>query len=227
MDENPILDFIKFQSIISSALADEELKTLRHELAAFTSEQFRNAADELRIQDKGNIEISKAVSIILKIASSLTSGANKLFLEDNAYSAAALVRQLVEIEYLAWAFENNENEARKWMLSSKEERMQFFTPAKLRKAAEGKFRSKDYGYHCELGGHPVPDAERLIDNSKIQAQLLLSDMLGHLGRIWNHIVGWADGDVKQTSILSRKEMMIEQYVNWKTKDITTRLPSPP
>ena len=28
-------------------------------------------------------------------------------------------------------------------------------------------------------------------------QLMLSDMLGHSGRIWDHFVKWADGEVKQ------------------------------
>jgi hypothetical protein len=38
-------------------------------------------------------------------------------------------------------------------------REEFFRPANLRKASEGKFRDKDYGFHCELGGHPVPTGQ--------------------------------------------------------------------
>jgi hypothetical protein len=203
------------------------LQRLRHDLASYTAEQFAATAKELESQTSDITEATKAISVILKIAASLTSGANNLFLDDNAYAASALVRQIVEIEYLAWAFENNENEARKWIHSTKEERMKFFTPAKLRKAAKGKFRSKDYGYHCELGGHPVPDAKTLIDDSQISAQLLLSDMLGHLGRIWDHLTSWADGVSKQKPILSRREQMVARYVAWKRKDITTTLPPPP
>ena len=68
------------------------------------------------------------------------------------YAAAALVRQLVEVEYLAWAFDARDSDAERWLRSTAEERRDFFAPAKLRKAAQGKFRGKDYGHHCEMGG---------------------------------------------------------------------------
>jgi hypothetical protein len=211
------------------SLEDENIIQVRHELAEYTASQFLEAADEIVIQNKGKEteKESQAISILLKIGASLVSGASRLFQTSNAYAAASLVRQLVEIEYLAWAFEDNKQEAEKWMDSSKDERMKFFTPAKLRQAAQGRFRGKDYGYHCELGGHPVPEAGLLLDNPSRTAQLLLSDMLGHSGRIWDHLVRWADGEVKQDAILSRREQMLERYVAWKKKDFTTRLPAPP
>lgn len=228
MSENPLMNFFKFQATLNACLTDEKISMIRHDLAIFTSEQFSQVAIELIDQEqKGSEEINKAVSLILKIGSSLVMGANDLVAKGNTYAAAALVRQLVEVEYLAWAFENDENEARKWICSDKDERMKFFTPSKLRKAAQGKFRSKDYGYHCELGGHPVPGAEVLLDSSILQAQLLLSDMLGHSGRIWDHLIGWANAEIKKEPVLSRKDKMLERYIDWKKADISTRLPPPP
>ena len=156
----------------------------------------------------------------------MISGANDLFKSGNIYAAAALLRQIVEIEYLAWAFEDNESEANKWIISSKEERRKFFTPDKLRKASQGRFRSKDYGYHCELGGHPVPEAELLLKNTEV-AQLLLSDMLGHSGRIWDHLVKWERKGTKRQAVLMRNEYMLEKYLHWKKTDPTTMLPPPP
>jgi hypothetical protein len=211
------------------SLEDENIIQIRYELADYTASQFLEVADEIAIQNKGREteKETQAISILLKIGAALVSGASTLFQIDNAYAAAALVRQLVEIEYLAWAFEDNIQEAEKWINSSKDERMKFFTPAKLRQAAQGRFRGKDYGYHCELGGHPVPEAGLLLNNPHRTAQLLLSDMLGHSGRIWDHLLRWADGEVKQVAILSRREKMLERYVAWKSRDFATRLPPPP
>ena len=229
MSENQLLSFVKFQVAVNASLVDKDVVAVRHELADFTSSQFAKVAIELR---KANVreeqkKIDSAVALILEIGSSLISGANALFSSGNTYAAAALVRQLVEVEYLAWAFEEDNKEVEKWITSDKEERMKFFTPAKLRKAAQGRFRSKDYGYHCELGGHPVPGANVLLENSELQAQLLLSDMLGHSGRIWDHLIGWADGETKKQAVLSQKEHMLEKYVAWKKADVTTRMPPPP
>src|ERR1700730_3113518 len=69
-----------------------------------------------------------------------------------------LLRQMVEIEYLAWAVETRGGDGERWLRSDQQQRQSFCTPVKLRKAAQGRFRGKDYGYHCELGGHPVPRA---------------------------------------------------------------------
>ena len=228
MKINPIFEYFKLIENFRWSLADKDLVAMRHNLADFTSNQFLEVAAEISNQEVNQKEeqIDKAVSILLRIGSSLISGSNNLFRSGNIYAAAALIRQLVEIEYLAWAIEDNESEAKKWLECSKEERRKFFTPYKLRKASQGKFRSKDYGYHCELGGHPVPEAESLLENSKA-AQLLLSDMLGHSGRIWDHIVNWARRGTAKEIVLVRNEKMLEKYLLWKESDPTTRLPPPP
>ncbi len=228
METNPILKYIKFIEDVRKSLVDKDLVVMRHELADFTSNQFLEVAAEITNQESSSKEdkVDKAVSLILRIGSSLISGANDLFKSGNIYAAAALLRQIVEIEYLAWAFEDYESEANKWIISSKEERRKFFTPDKLRKASQGRFRSKDYGYHCELGGHPVPEAELLLKNTEV-AQLLLSDMLGHSGRIWDHLVKWERKGTKRQVVLMRNEYMLEKYLHWKKTDPTTMLPPPP
>lgn len=42
------------------------------------------------------------------------------------------MRQLVEVEYLTWAFAEDEDEAMRWMRSTKEERMRFWQPRHIR-----------------------------------------------------------------------------------------------
>lgn len=75
------------------------------------------------------------VSMILRIASQLVSASVDLFTDGRTYSAAALTRQLVEVEYLAWAFEMRDEDAARWLRSDRAEREEFFKPSKLRQAA--------------------------------------------------------------------------------------------
>lgn len=113
------------------------------------------------------------------------------------------------------------------MRSTREERQSFLTPAKLRKAADGRFRGVDYGYHCELGGHPVPGSWTILNDDAGMPQLLLSDCLGHSGRIWDHVVGWAKGHMMGDTVLSKSDEMLKRYIEWKRVDPLTALPPPP
>lgn len=210
---------------------NKNIVRIRHKLAEYTATQFLEVSGEIVRQDdeKSAAKDVKAVSILLRIGAALISGSNHLLLVNNSYAGVALIRQLVEVEYLAWAFEDNKQEAEKWMNSNKRERKEFFTPTKLRKAAKGQFRGIDYESHCEFGGHPVPRALAVLDADvrDLAVQMMLADMLGHSGRIWDHFVRWAGGKVKQDAILSRSDSMLERYVAWKRADPLTRLPPPP
>jgi hypothetical protein len=98
----------------------------------------------------------------VQIAGELISGAVALLAQDNVYGAAALLRQLVEGEYLAWAFAEDEQEAMSWMRSDRDERMRMWQPKHLRNRSQDRFRATDYHSHCERGGHPTPDATMLL-----------------------------------------------------------------
>ena len=225
---------------ILSAAKDPALVALRLGLAKFTSEEFYQVGRLLHVSgyivgpDRaagvspfgyGSDEVV-AISTLLRIASQLVSAGADLFSDGRTYAAAALLRQMVEIEYLAWAFETRDRDAERWLRSDKLERQDFFTPAKLRKAANGKFSGKDYGYHCELGGHPVPKGVLLLSEDSIFAQLLLSDLLGHAREIWKHLVGWAERHNEQC-ILERAIEMSRRHADWEAKDAFTNLPSLP
>jgi hypothetical protein len=215
-------------TVIELGANDQNLSKMRYELARFTAETFLEVGNELNLlsSTKKDTELS-AISLLLRVASQLVSASNDLFADGRYYAASALLRQMVEIEYLAWAFETKDGEGEKWLRSTKEERRSFFTPAKLREAAKGKFRSKDYGYHCELGGHPVPGAETLLSNDRITPELLLADLLGHTGRIWDHLISWASSEDNNHPILKRRNAMLERYINWKRLDPLTTIPPPP
>lgn len=111
------------------------------------------------------------LATVAQIAGELISGAVVLLDQDNLYAAAALLRQLVEVEYLAWAFAEDEEEARSWLRSSTEERQNLWKPGHLRRRSNGRFRSTDYAMHCNQGGHPTPDAMRLLPDHGARAHL--------------------------------------------------------
>lgn len=225
---------------ISQAATDPDQMASRVELARFVSQLLGEVGTLLHLSGHiigsdrkngvspfghGSDEVV-AISLLLRIASQLLSAATDLFLDGRCYAAAALIRQMVEVEYLAWAFETRNSDAERWLRSTEKERQDFFKPAKLRQAAGGHFRSKDYGYHCELGGHPVPKATLLLGDTSVYSQLLLSDVLGHTGRIWNHLSGWARLH-GETAILARTTEMSIRFQDWKHRDLLFDLPPPP
>ncbi len=225
---------------MATAANDADVSACRYELAKFSSKQLEDAgtvlhvvghligpdrAKDISLSGHGNDE-TFAVSMLLRIAGQLTSASADLFGDGRQYAAAALLRQMVEIEYLAWAFETRDGDAERWLRSDQQERLKFFTPAKLRAAARGTFRGKDYGYHCELGGHPVPQACILLRGESAIGQLLLADLLGHVGRIWDHLVGWARENENGGPILQRSREMSVRFSDWKSKDLLVDLPPP-
>ncbi|MGH3129193.1 MAG: hypothetical protein ACRDNX_00060 [Gaiellaceae bacterium] len=103
-----------------------------------------------------------ALGTVCRIASELIEGASVLLRADNLYAASALLRQIVEVEYLAWAFSEDEEEAAAWLRSSHEDRMKLWQPRHIRDRSAGRFRGSDYREHCERGGHPTPKARALL-----------------------------------------------------------------
>lgn len=231
----------RWRALARASASDSTQVATRFQLAQTTVETFSAAGAELhvvghlfgtdRVRGKspgghGSDEIV-AVSLLLRIASELVAASADLFKDGRHYAAAALVRQLVEIEYLAWAFDTRDSDAERWLRSNVEERREFFAPAKLRAASQGKFRGKDYGHHCELGGHPVPRAAILLNGDDTVSQLLLSDMLGHTGRIWDHLLHWSANQMWADPIHKRRESMYAAYKAWKAIDRLVELPMPP
>jgi hypothetical protein len=234
-------DIERYKSLAKASAADPAQMTARRDLAKFTAEIFAMVGTELHAvghilgTDRksgvspfghGSDEIV-AVSLLLRIAAQIVSASNDLFADGRHYAAAALLRQLVEIEYLAWAFGARDKDAERWLRSSADDRRAFFAPAKLRQAAGAKFRGKDYSYHCELGGHPVPRSELLLGGDEVTCQLLLSDLLGHTGCIWDNLLDWSAGQQWATAIQKRKKVMFLSYAGWKSIDQMLNLPPPP
>jgi hypothetical protein len=97
-----------------------------------------------------------AFALLMQMAGELAFAAGRMLSDKEHDAGAALVRQVVEIEYLTWTFKEGHRTAGKWLNSTHNERMKMFSPSQLRKTSKGRFLSRDYQYHCEQGGHPVP-----------------------------------------------------------------------
>ena len=219
---------------------NDALKKHRDELACFAAGTFADAGEQLyelatinrdaksgRAANEATDEAT-TVSLLLQISSQLVSAGADLFSDGRNYAAAALLRQMVEVEYLAWAVDVRDQDAKRWLHSDKKQRMNFFSPAKLRKAAKGKFRSYDYSFHCEFGGHPTSiGAAMLLNRNQAEAQILLTDLLGHAGRFWDHVVRWAKRSSRGEPILEHSQQMLVKFTVWKSQDPLTKLPPPP
>ncbi len=223
---------------IRGAAMNSELVSLRDELATFTARVFLEAGKLFEVDGallgrdriegtspfgNGSDKVA-GVALLLQIASQIISGSTMLFGSGQCYAAAALVRQIVEIEYLAWAFANRDKDAQLWLRSTKRERENFFAPRKIREAANGKFGSKDYGYHCDLGGHPTPLARSLLNDNGTQAQLLLSDLLHHARGVWIHLMEWAEAAGCGQVVVAYNRDMLERYLRWAKVDPLGVLP---
>jgi len=120
------------EATIRLAAGSKKFRNQRRQLAHFSSDIFLSAGTELHLL--GHIvgpdrvegvspfgygsDETVAVSVLLRIASQLVSSSADLFQDDRQYAAAALLRQMVEIEYLAWAMETRDREGELWLRSS-------------------------------------------------------------------------------------------------------------
>ena len=95
------------------------------------------------------------IATVMQIGGELGQGCMQLLEAGNRYSASALVRQLVEVEYLAHAFAVQSERASDWLRADRQARLKFWSPRELRAKSGGIFLASDYSQHCERGGHPT------------------------------------------------------------------------
>lgn len=230
------------EATIARAAADPALLARRLELSHVTARAFADVGRRLHVAGHlvggdrvagrspwghGSDEVV-AASVLFRIGAQLISASADLFADGRAYAAAALTRQLVEVEYLAWAFDVRDGDGERWLRSTREERQAFFSPAKIRAAADDRFRGKDYWHHCELGGHPVPRATTLlVEGDHTIPQMLLCDMLGHAGHIWDHLQDWAHDAGLSELMTPYASSVPNSFREWKAHDPLADLPPPP
>jgi len=95
----------------------------------------------------------RAVAAAIQMGGETARGCVSLLRQSNGYAAAALVRQLVEIEYLLCLFAMDDCEPSRWACSDQERVRREYRPARMRERCGDRFRASEYSIHCEVGGH--------------------------------------------------------------------------
>jgi hypothetical protein len=132
-----------------------------------------------------------AAALLIRIASELSGGIALLIQSGRIYSAGALLRQLIEVEYLLFLGYSDPAILQKWYQADAAMLRKMFTPQQMRKGAQGIFRDKEYWLHCEMGGHPHPTQSKVLLSAYVAPvppiAFLLPDTVQHLRRLWNSI----------------------------------------
>lgn len=142
----------------------------------------------------------RAVGMVGQIAGELGQAATSLLAADSAYAAAALLRQVIETEYLFHLFATDLGEPERWLKASGEDLRKLFQPAPMRRRSGGAFRDQEYWTHCATGGHPHPHGAGMLlrehlfgskDPDLVSRRWLWADMAQHLARVWDRFAAAA------------------------------------
>ncbi|MFI6161683.1 hypothetical protein ACIA59_17260 [Micromonospora haikouensis] len=218
----------------ADALSDEQARRARREVCAHAAMSMANLGSEARrfaTESRGNADQARcmlAAGLTGAIGCELLSGIVALASGRWAYGAAALVRQLVEVEYLAWAVGHDPSDAIEWLKSTKQQRLARWQPGKIRGRADGRFPNTDYGYHCEAGGHPTPEAARtILDNRDAWVEIALYEAAHHGSNAWHYLVGaFQDFGIPLSDSLDRNHGALDAAIGeWRRLDRLTELPN--
>ena len=131
-----------------------------------------------------------AAAILTRLGSELLGGISLLLKQPLAYSAGALLRQLIEIEYLMFIGYADPIKLERWYCVDAKELRRDFTPQRMRESSDGLFQDQEYWFHCEVGGHPHPKARLLLpayNRADPPIAFLLPDAVQHTRRLWTSI----------------------------------------
>ncbi|MEZ2390697.1 hypothetical protein AB6813_14360 [bacterium RCC_150] len=168
-------------------------------------------------------DLTVGIATGLQVGAELIAGAAALLDLGNRYAAMALVRQLVEVEYLAWAFaEDRDRTAETWLRSTADDRRRLWQPRHLRESSGGRFRAKDYGDHCERGGHPTPSAAKLLpDHSDALPQgFIWLELCVHGSSTWDYFEAGIKTQQEYETIAKLPSVMAltESLESWRSTD---------
>jgi hypothetical protein len=218
------MDESVFQSRLKAGVGDPDLWNLRKETALSVTQSFSlvGRAMASRTDLTGDVgEAVRAMGTLLQMAGELGFAASRMLSGEEHYAGAALLRQIVEIEYLTWTFKEGHASVTAWLNSTLEERMRAFSPKRLRANSKGRFLSKDYQDHCEQGGHPVPRGIPLLGGQEAgSAQVMLVDLLTHCWRTWDQVRSWLMnlGEAQQIGFPKAGLEVSRRFNEWGERD---------
>jgi hypothetical protein len=162
------------------------------------------------------------LALVVQMGGELAESSVELLEAGHHYAVAALVRQLVEVEYLVWAFGDDEQEAARWLHATPAEVRKLFSPTRMRKKAGGRFRDAEYWRHCDTGGHPNPAARHLLpDHSPTLSsnEWLWGDLAQHLDRLWRLLIEALDRHRWREAIAAEELSQVQATLaRWHERD---------
>lgn len=173
-------------------LSDPRAQEVRVEVCAAVADEVAGIGHRVGLMQRiyGLSSTVEGLGLSIKIAGDLAQGSFVLLHWRRFYAAAATARQLIETEYLLWAFADDPSEASRWLNGSADDVRKAFRPAVMRRKSGGIFRNSEYWTHCELGGHPTPSARLLLGEVAPRAELPQAnhwqwvDLGQHLEALW-------------------------------------------
>lgn len=134
-----------------------------------------------------------ACASLAQIAASLCAATASQLDVSNVYAAHALLRQLVETDYLMTLFAHDLDAAWQWLHATPEDRRKAWRPKQVRHRSPDVFSDRDYWLHCTFGGHPTAEAARVLIRRRhdvLTASWI--DLARHSVHIWDELIGAAD-----------------------------------
>ena len=98
-----------------------------------------------------------AVALLSRLASELSAGIALMSRQSYLYGAGALLRQLVEIEYLMFLGYIDPTNLARWYRADGKELRKVFSPQRMRNASDGLFRDQDTGFIARLADIRIPE----------------------------------------------------------------------
>lgn len=146
------------------------------------------ATDNMPIPDR--YAAFRGVAGVIEMAGELAAGSVALLEGELRYAAAALIRQLIEGEYLIRAFADDLLRAAEWYNASPADLRNSFMPKQMRPL--GNFSAQEYWIHCDHGGHPSPHGRHLLRfaihhppaTQELDTASSWADLAQHLRRVW-------------------------------------------
>ena|SRR5205809_7755760 len=131
-----------WQSRLRASVGDSKLWGLRRQVILSTALEFVAVGKALLRPIEADEETRQeiyAVGLLTQMAGEFALAGGRMLSDGEHYAGAALVRQLVEIEYLTWTIKEGHRSAGKWLQSTYDERIKVFSPGELRKTSKGRF----------------------------------------------------------------------------------------
>jgi hypothetical protein len=181
------------EKALEAGLANDEAQVLRERVVREIPAALDNNGQRLAMHHCLDRDAAGAgFATVTMMAAELGEGARRLFEAELWYSAAALVRQVIECGYLLTLMSENRDEAKAWMTGSHDEFVRKFMPRHMRQRAVRNFRAAEYATHCDLGGHPNPIGRAVLrrhpERRRLSTRGNWLDLAEHLADTWGSFV---------------------------------------